>query len=133
LHPCAAPDNTALSVICLNPCHNCRTADWTYMQSDIKEVNGIMNCHFNINLHQTVVMTKCRSLCVPNRSELSCEYNTLLYSIVTEHTNYLEHQFCRSSKILVHTFPNLSTHNHNTSEVEYDTAFSRTQYNATGT
>ena len=92
-----------------------------------------MNCHFNINLHQTVVMMKCRSLCVPNRSQLSCAHNTLLYSIVTEHTNYLEHQFCRSSNILVHAFPNLSTQNHNISEVDSNPVFSTTQYNTTDT
>ena len=83
LHPCEAPLSVCLSVcLCLNPCNNWRTADWTFMKSDIREIYGNMYCHFKLHLEQTVLMMNCRSFRAHKRLQLYSAHDTLLYSTV---------------------------------------------------
>ena len=104
------------------------------MQSDIRKISGIMYYHFNIYLHQTVLVMNCRRLWVHKCSHLCCSHNTLLYSTLCNgEKNYLEHQLRREPNISVHTFPNLSTESRNFAEMESDPVYGRTQYYTTAT
>jgi hypothetical protein len=69
------------------------------MQSDIREVKGIMHCHFNTDVQQTVLMMKCCSVWAHKCSQLCCAQNKVTYHCLSWNTkNYLEHPVCRSSK-----------------------------------